>query len=336
MTIEHDYTVGKLVDDYLAERENEVREATLTDQTYHLRAFSRWADDVELGPASNLNGFTVNQFKTWKREQREIADITLYNTLMSVRGFLKWGERRELIEEGVHEKLEIPEVEDPTRHTTIPPERANDIIRYYERFHYASTEHVLFHLLYHTGMRIGAVRALDVEDWDGKKRLLHIRDRPDTGTPLKNKGEGERDVVIARDDLANALNDYIKQHDGKTDDHGRTPLFTSRVGRPTAQTLRHYVQSLTLPCKYEGECPHGKNPKTCIAARKQTRAYECPSAVSPHPIRRSAITHHLNSDVPKQHVSERMNVSVKVLDEHYNEQTHEESANVRRRYLGNI
>lgn len=65
MPIEHDYKVGKLVDDYLAEHENEVREATLSDQTYHLRALARWTDDVELGPATNLNGYTVNQFKTW-------------------------------------------------------------------------------------------------------------------------------------------------------------------------------------------------------------------------------------------------------------------------------
>ena len=336
MTIDHTETVRELSRTYLSERKMEVREATLTNQKYHIHAFADWAEDIELGPAHNLNGYTVNQFKTWKRDQTEIADITLYNTLMSIRGFLKWGEKRELIQEGVHEKLDIPEVDDPTRHTTIPPERATKILDYYSKYKYASQDHILFYLLYHTGIRVGTAIGIDVDDWKPEQRLLQLRDRPNTDTPLKNKEKGQRDVVIARDGLVNALNDYIENHNGTKDKHGRTPLFTTREGRPTRQTLQLYVQNLTQPCQYTNECPHGRDVSTCDYKHKMKDSPKCPSAVSPHPIRRSAITHHLNSDVPKQTVAERMNVSIKVLEEHYNEQTHEESANVRRKYLDNV
>jgi len=47
----------------------------------------------------------------------------------------------------------------------------------------------------------------------------------------------------------------------------------------------------------------------------------CPSSVSPHAIRRGAITHHLNSDVPETAVGDRANVSLNVLENHYDQRS---------------
>lgn len=58
--------------------------------------------------------------------------------------------------------------------------------------------------------------------------------------------------------------------------------------------------------------------------------------MSSHPIRRSAITHHLSEDVPKEIVSERMSVSTDVLDLHYDAHTKEEKRQNRERYLDDI
>ncbi|WP_135853093.1 hypothetical protein [Halorussus salinus] len=88
--------------------------------------------------------------------------------------------------------------------------------------------------------------------------------------------------------------------------------------------------------KYVGECPHGKDLNDCRAARKTYKAYECPSAVSPHPIRRSAINDYLDRGVPKHVVTERMNVSKRVLDQHYYEQSHKQAAENKKRHLDNL
>jgi len=63
------------------------------------------------------------------------------------------------------------------------------------------------------------------------------------------------------------------------------------------------------------------------------RAYACPSSVSTHPIRRGAITHHLQEDTPQRFVSSRMDVGVDVLDKHYDERSELEKLRQRRQYL---
>lgn len=174
-------TIADVVSQYQNERKHEVRESTIVNQRYHLQSFVRWSDEIGLEDLGNLNGYVLNQFKTWRRENSEINDQTLYNILMTIRGFLGWCEQRDLVEEGLPEKLDIPKPEDPTRNTTIDPNRANEILEHLQKFDYASLDHVLFYLLYHTGMRIGTARALDVEDWNQKEALLYVQHRPDTG-----------------------------------------------------------------------------------------------------------------------------------------------------------
>jgi len=66
------------------------------------------------------------------------------------------------------------------------------------------------------------------------------------------------------------------------------------------------------------------------------KASLCPSSVSPHAIRRGSITYHLTEDVPEKMVGDRMNVSLDVLEKHYDRRTEEEKASQRRDYLGNI
>jgi hypothetical protein len=83
-------------------------------------------------------------------------------------------------------------------------------------------------------------------------------------------------------------------------------------------------------------CPHDRDVSECEAAIDRSQAFACPSSVSPHAVRRGAITHWLNSDVPEQVVSARANVSTAVLDEHYDRRTEREKMAQRRKYLDNI
>lgn len=61
--------------------------------------------------------------------------------------------------------------------------------------------------MWHTMCRRGAVRALDVGDYDPRDQHLHFVHRPDTGTRLKNKEKSERYVAVS-DSIAELLNDW--------------------------------------------------------------------------------------------------------------------------------
>jgi hypothetical protein len=58
-------------------------------------------------------------------------------------------------------------------------------------------------------------------------------------------------------------------------------------------------------------------------------AQRCPSSVPPHAIRRSAITAWLNEGHSKELLSDRMNVSTKTLEKHYDARTESEKRELR-------
>jgi hypothetical protein len=120
-----------------------------------------------------------------------------------------------------------------------------------------------------------------------------------------------------------------------TDDSGREPLFSTEKGRPAKSTLRDSIYRISRPCEYTGNCPHDREIQSCEAMNRN-KASKCPSSVSPHAIRRGAITYHLSEDVPEKVVKDRMNVGLDVLEKHYDRRTESQKAEQRRDYLDNL
>lgn len=105
---------------------------------------------------------------------------------------------------------------------------------------------------------------------------------------------------------------------------------------PTCSVLiKRHIYALTRPCHHTGERPYGREIVDC-EAYEYHYASKCPSSVSPNPIRRSAITAHLNADVPKEITADRVNVSADMLDNHYDARSESEKRKQRRRYLDNV
>jgi site-specific recombinase XerD len=307
--------------------------ATRDLQSYHVEEFTDWLTDDGVDDMRDVSARTVHRFRL--EIKNDLAQATLSQRISTVRRFLKFCVSVDAVAPSVPERIEIPKRDGNARTESLETDHAEAALSYLRRFAYASREHALLALTWHTGIRTGTVRALDVSDVETANNRLRVRHRPETDTPLKNGESAERYVTLS-ETVTEALADFIEHNRVATrDDHGREPLFTTENGRAPVKTLRRWFQTATRPCLWD-ECPHGRDPDDCDAAQRSRDASDCPSSVSGHPIRRGAITHHLRRDVPEKVVSDRCNVSADVLDEHYDRRSDDEKAEQRRSYLGNI
>jgi integrase len=324
---------------FLRERATEVSDNTLQAYEYRLKHFLRWCADVDgIDNLNDLTGRDLHRYKLWRREDGNLNTVSLKGQMDTLRVFIRFCGTIDAVDPDLAPKVVSPTVGDGEgqRDVKLDPDEATDLLEHLGRFEYASFAHVLVLLLWQTGMRVGTVRALDTEDFDADQECLAVRHRPDTDTPLKNKANGERLVALTPDVCA-VIEDYLDvNRPDVTDDHGREPLLATSRGRPSDNTLRVRVYRWTRPCQYGRGCPHGRDTDECEALEGRWTASKCPSSVSPHAIRRGSITHHLTRDVPEQVVSDRMNVSKRVLDKHYDKRSEAVKMEQRRGYLDGV
>ncbi|WP_306055468.1 tyrosine-type recombinase/integrase [Natronococcus wangiae] len=319
---------------FLAQRRAEVAEATLQGYHYRLKPFVQWCEQEGITNLNDLTARSLHEYRLWRKEDGDLKKITLKGQLSTLRVFVKFLESINGVEQGLHDKILVPTVEDEeaVSNSMLDSDRAEQVLDYLGKYEYASKRHTLVTVLWHTGCRMGAAHSLDVSDFDPEEQALAIRHRPDNGTHLKNKQSGER-ICALSEDVCDVLEDYIEvTRDDVTDDHGREPLFTTRYGRMHRSKIREMVYAVTRPCAYGEDCPHGRAPDSCEAAT-YTQASKCPSSVSPHDIRRGSITRLLRNEVPKQVVADRVNSSPETLEKHYSQLTEEEKMEQRRGYL---
>lgn len=156
------------------------------------------------------------------------------------------------------------------------------------------------------------------------------------GTPLKNGKDSERIVNISSE-FATAIKEYLDSPDyhDVTDQFGRQPLLTTESGRIDESTLRRDFYKVSRPCVYGDSCPHDRNSSKCKATTSKN-AYKCPSSYSPHPFRRWSIETQIEKGIPKDRLSDRVDVSVKVLDKHYDQRSEERKSQERLKFLERV
>ncbi|AGN02436.1 integrase family protein [Salinarchaeum sp. Harcht-Bsk1] len=325
---------------YLDARKREVSQSTLDGYHYRLKHFIRWCKEVEgIENMNSLSGRDLQRYKTWRRDDGDLKPISLEGQLDALRIFIRWCGSIDAVEQDLHENFEaiMPSLDktDEQSESILGTEQAESLIEYQRKFEYASRSHVIMEILWHTGIRLGALHALDIDDYDENAERLAIYHRPKSGTPLKNGKEGER-MVALNAEVCRTIEDWRDNHRHRVrDDYDRNPLLTSRNGRMNRSSIRDAVYMVTRPCYYAAECPEGRNPDDCEAAEYGGYS-KCPVNVSPHDIRRGSITHFLTEDVPEKVVSDRMNVGQDVLDKHYDKRDEEVKVEQRRGYLDNI
>lgn len=334
----------KAVDLYLEARDD-AAENTLEGQMYRLRAFVAWCDEEGLANLNDLTGRDLYEYRIWRREggysDEELKTVTLRGDLATLRAFLRFCGEIEAVPESLYDQVPLPRLDrsDDVSDTTLNPERAVEIVEYLERYEYASRQHVTVLMLWHTGCRSGALRALDLGDLDlegdrprADGPAVHFVHRPEQDTPLKNQEKSERWNAISPH-VAKVLEDYI---DGprvdKTDKHGRRPLLTTRSGRFSSGGIRTMLYRVTRPCWRGLECPHDRDPDDCEATTLGKMS-KCPSSRSPHDVRSGRVTAHRLADEDRSIVSDRMDASEDILDKHYDRRSERQKAEQRRNFF---
>nr|WP_247729893.1 site-specific integrase [Halovivax limisalsi] len=334
-------TPREAIEMYMEGRRDELSKQTIPSHVYRLEAFEQWCEEEGIENLNELTGRDLYAFRVWRREghgkgRQEIATITLRGQLATVRAFLRFCADIDAVPEDLHEKVPLPTVSgsESVSDTTLEPDRAIEILDYLNRHHYASRQHVILLLLWHTGARIGGIRALDLDDCelDSDTPGVEFVHRPEQDTPLKNGEKGERWNSIGGH-VAGVVQDYIDgPRDQVTDDYGRAPLITTTHGRASRSTLRDTLYSITRPCQRGAGCPHDRDPEECDATY-YVKASTCPSSRSPHDVRSGRVTAYRRQDVPRQVVGDRLDASGNILDKHYDRRSERQKAKQRRDYL---
>lgn len=309
---------------FLDHRAPSLRESSMENARHRMSVFLEWCTDAGVENLNDLRGRDLAAFVAWRQD--DVAPITLQKQLSSVRQALRYWADIEAVREGLAEKLHAPELPDGAERATdvLDESRAEHILEHLGRYEYASRRHALFVLLWRTGMRRSAARSLDLDDLRPDDCALVLEHRPETGTKLKNGENGERWVYLGPR-WYEIVAEYVDANrKDVTDQFGREPLLTTRYGRPTGDTIYNWVTQLTHEL---GPCG-----SDCLANGDEP-ASRCPESVGPHALRRGAITHHLKEGTAAEVCSERMDVSLEVLYQHYDARNERERMDVRRNQL---
>lgn len=324
---------------YIDHRRREVSDATLRSHRSRLGHFIRWCNDEKgIDNLNELTGRNLHEFRLWRRNHNGgIKPVTEKTQMDTLRVFIRFLETIDAVDTNLSEKVLSPNLEskENVRDVMLESAQAESILEYLSKYEYASRAHVVVALQWHTMLRRGAVRALDLQDYHPEDQCLEVRHRPESETPIKNQEDGER-IVALSPEMCGLVDDWIDNHrPDVTDEWGREPLVATPSGRIHVTTPTSIVYNWTRPCRIGAPCPLNRDPDDCEAAN-YVDASKCPESVSSHAVRRGAITHHLQSDVPVEVVAARANVGPEVLEKHYDRRSEKSKMEQRRKFLRNL
>lgn len=333
MTNPERFTPREAVDRYLNNRRPEITRETYSTYYYRLKIFVEWCERKGIAEVQDIDGWAIDEYRS-DRAAHGVTASSLHNEMESVEQLVGYLERIEAVEEGLADRVDVPDVpqDERSREKKLDPEDAVALLQEYRSSEqeYGSKYHLLLELAWHTGARLGALRSLDLRDIDIEENFVEFNHRPETRTPLKKKTNGER-MVSVLPEVSNVIQYYIRNE--RIDDHdeeGRQPLFVTVHGsRPSKNSIRSWMYQATFPCRFFS-CPHGYDPASCDF-KTYTRSSNCPSSRAPHHVRTGSITWHRDRGWPPDAVAERVNASIETIEEYYDKASRRERMENRRR-----
>lgn len=328
-----DWSPRKARNRYVQHRASDSTKKTRQGWYYRLKVFIEWCEKVGIESVGELRPLDIDEFHDLRAS--EVAPVTLEGQMSTLREYLRYLEGLDAVQDSLSDAVHVPDLDADERSSDVKlatPE-AMAMLDYFRNDPHvrATREHTLLELLWFTGARQSGIRALDLRDVYRDEAFVWFKHRPKEGTPLKNNMDGERPVGLPRA-VMDVLEEFIDNHrDQKQDDRGRAPLFTTREGRPSDDTVRKWTYLATIPCRHS-PCPHGKQRKDC-GWTGYAYASKCPSTRSPHQVRTGSVTYQLNLGFPPEVVANRVNASVQTIRDHYDKADKQERRRRQRRRM---
>jgi site-specific recombinase XerD len=317
-------TLSELYTRYLNRRQNR-SPSTIAQYKRTLPDFLSFAESEDVDFPTDITTAVLDRYVDNLQETHN-SDSTILTYTKNVRAWLQWLQRRQLCTESVYQVLDRDELglTPKARDEAIPPETARAILGKLRGRRRGTDLHASLELFWNGGTRIGDVHSLDINDFDPENQRIRLRHRPETGTRLKNgneedgtSGDGERDITL-RESAIQALQRYIDlERPDVTDEYGREPLFSTTRGRASKSTLRRWIYEATS-CRWSPETDERECAGDC-----DTDSHVCPCSYYPHAIRRGSIVTHLANGLGQSLAKQRFDVSIKVIDRHYDPRTKE-------------
>lgn len=238
---------------YLKDRQNDLSDATLQTHHYRLKQFVEWCEDEGIENLNTLSGRDLHRFRIKRQNEDGLATASMRGQLATLRMFIRFCGSINAVEPTLDEKILLPSTSaEDARDAMLDSDQARKILDHLERYRFAELEHVWLEVIWHTGIRSGSGRGLDVDDYNADKQYLSLKHRPEQDTPLKNGGQGER-LVALNDRVSQVFDEWLDvNHPGKSDDYGRVPLFATKHGPSEKVTLNERCVSCKLPCPQRG------------------------------------------------------------------------------------
>ena len=316
---------------FLAKRETDATDRTIRSYRNRLDTFVEWCESEDIEHVGDLTPFHIDEFDLSIR-QRDYAPTTIKGHLATLKVYLDYLASIGAVDDPVAEAVDVPTLSrgEESSDTRLAPEDALAAIQAFRNdpAMYATPKHALLEVAWHTGARMGGLRALDLDDYHPEEGYVEFRHRESTGTPLKNKEDGERLVGIP-DAVCDVVDTYIaRERYDKRDEFGRDPLFSARQARPSFTTIRAWAYLASQPCLWRS-CPHDEDPAMC-EYRNRGEASRCPSSRSPHQIRTGSVTWQLNRGLDVETVAARVNAAPGTIRRFYDKATDFEEFSERR------
>ena len=158
MTLEP-ITPKEAVELYLNDRETELTRATINSHKSRLSHLIRWCDQKDISNLNTLTGRQLHAYRQWRRADGGLSPASEKTQMDTIRVFIRWLESIDGVEKDLHTKVRSPSLsnEDKSRDVMLEADRADQILEFLRKYKYASREHVVLVLLWHTMIRSGAV-----------------------------------------------------------------------------------------------------------------------------------------------------------------------------------
>jgi len=138
---------AEAVDPFLEHRKGEVSHRTRRKDRYKLKPFVKWCEQEGIENLNNLSGRDLFRYRTWRKEDGDLKDMSLRTRLSSVRVFLRFCVQIDGVPSWLPDQVVMPSVDDEVRQEHLAPERGDRIRSHLQRFDYCSQKHVVYELL---------------------------------------------------------------------------------------------------------------------------------------------------------------------------------------------